>query len=252
MYNVTLSSALFLLEKHAWAVSVAAIEVIVGWPFSVLVVLPVAVYSLIKGYFVKVFLSGTATSLLIFVILSFVVDHYYYGKWTSSVLNLLYNVWGGDGSHLYGTEGILFYFRNGFNNFKICFVLALLFLAILPFIKKKCDLDLFVVISPMYIWLIFMSLQPHKEERFLYPIYPLICVAAAVVLESFPGRFRDKYATEDSAMIIVAKVLRSLVFGIILCASHSRTFSMLHGYSASQCVFSGLHTTKKRTLYSGL
>lgn len=82
------------------------------------------------------------------------------------MLNLfLYNVWGGGDSHLYGTEGILFYFRNGFNNFNICFVLALIFLAILPFIKKKYDSDLFVVISPMYIWLIFMSLQPHKEER---------------------------------------------------------------------------------------
>lgn len=95
------------------------------------------------------------------------MDFYYYGKWTSSVLNLLiYNVAGGGESHLYGTEGPLYYLRNGFNNFNFCFVLALLFLGILPIAKKKYAPDLLIVISPIYIWLGFMSLQPHKEERF--------------------------------------------------------------------------------------
>lgn len=83
------------------------------------------------------------------------------------MLNLLiYNVLGGGESHLYGTEGPLFYLRNGFNNFNVCFVLALLFVGILPISRKKYVPDLLVVISPIYIWLAFMSLQPHKEERF--------------------------------------------------------------------------------------
>ena len=83
------------------------------------------------------------------------------------MLNLLiYNVLGGGESHLYGTEGPLFYLRNGFNNFNVCFVLALLFLGILPISRKKYVPDLLVVISPIYIWLGFMTLQPHKEERF--------------------------------------------------------------------------------------
>jgi len=43
MYAVTLSSGLFLLEKYAAAVSVAAAGVILGWPFSILVFLPVTV-----------------------------------------------------------------------------------------------------------------------------------------------------------------------------------------------------------------
>lgn len=99
--------------------------------------------------------------------LSIVADYYYYGRWTSSVLNLLiYNVAGGGESHLYGTEGPLYYLRNGFNNFNFCFVLALLFLGILPIAKRKYAPDLLIVISPIYIWLGFMSLQPHKEERF--------------------------------------------------------------------------------------
>ncbi|XP_077228732.1 alg9-like mannosyltransferase family [Tasmannia lanceolata] len=232
MYAVTLSSALFLLEKPAMAVSVAAVGVILGWPFSILAVLPITGYSLVTGKFKRVFLSGTATSLATLV-LSLLVDHFYYGRWTSSVLNiLLYNVWGGGESHLYGTEGPLFYLRNGFNNFNFCFILALLFLGILPITRKKFTPDLLVVVSPIYIWLAFMSLQPHKEERFLYPIYPLVCVAAAAVIESFPDLFRDKYAIDDSLYVTIAKVLRPLVLMIILCASHSRTFSLLHGYSA--------------------
>lgn len=98
--------------------------------------------------------------------LSVFADYYCYGRWTSSVFNLFkYNVLGGGESHLYGTEGPAFYLRNGFNNFNFSFVLALLFLGILPIVRKKYAPDLLIVVSPIYIWLAFMSLQPHKEER---------------------------------------------------------------------------------------
>lgn len=32
--------------------------------------------------------------------------------------------------------------------------------------------------------------------------------------------------------IQIAKLIRPVVLGIILCASHARTFSLIHGYSA--------------------
>lgn len=67
MYSVSLSSALFLLQKPAMAVSVASAGVILGWPFSILVVLPLTVYSLLSGRFKQVFLSAAATSLTILV-----------------------------------------------------------------------------------------------------------------------------------------------------------------------------------------
>ncbi|XP_072999408.1 alpha-1,2-mannosyltransferase ALG9 [Typha latifolia] len=240
MYAVTLSSALFLLEKYAFAVAIAAAGVILGWPFSILVVLPVTVYSLIRGPFKKVFLSGLLTSLSLLAF-SVLADYHCYGRWTSSVFNLLkYNVLGGGESHLYGTEGLLFYLRNGFNNFNFCFILALLFVGILPIARKKYAPDLLIVISPVYIWLAFMSLQAHKEERFLYPIYPLICVAATAVIDSFPDFFRDKYAVEDGILVKIAKGLRPLFLGLILCASHSRTFSIINGYSAPMQIYKHL------------
>lgn len=99
-------------------------------------------------------------------VLSVIADYYCYGKWTASVFNLLkYNVLGGGESHLYGTEGPSFYFKNGFNNFNFAFILALLFLGFVPFARKKYVPDLLIVVSPVYIWLAFMSLQAHKEER---------------------------------------------------------------------------------------
>ncbi|KAL4323276.1 hypothetical protein GQ457_11G013780 [Hibiscus cannabinus] len=232
MYAMSLSSGLFLLEKPAWAVAVAALGVILGWPFSILAFLPVTLYSLAKQ-FKRVFLSGAVTSIALLA-LSVLVDYCYYQRWTSSVFNLLvYNVLGGGESHLYGTEGPLFYLRNGFNNFNFCFILALLFLGILPIARKKYAPDLLIVISPLYIWLAFMSLQPHKEERFLYPVYPLVCVAASAVIESFPDIFRDKYNPYDNSIIVMmAKFLRPVVLSLILCASHARTFSLINGYAA--------------------
>lgn len=39
-------------------------------------------------------------------------------------------------------------------------------------------------------------------SRFLYPIYPLICVAASAVIESFPDLFRNKFDPHDSSIIV--------------------------------------------------
>ncbi|KAF9624573.1 hypothetical protein IFM89_011747 [Coptis chinensis] len=61
MYAVTLSSGLFLLAKPAMATSVAAAGVILGWPFSVMAVLPVTFYCL-KRSVNKVFLLAATTS----------------------------------------------------------------------------------------------------------------------------------------------------------------------------------------------
>jgi alpha-1,2-mannosyltransferase len=35
----------------------------------------------------------------------------------------------------------------------------------------------------MHVWLGIFIAQPHKEERFLFPAYPLICLAAASTLD---------------------------------------------------------------------
>ncbi|GAB2284403.1 mannosyltransferase [Dionaea muscipula] len=242
MYAMSLSSAFYLLEKPHMAVAAAATGVILGWPFSIMAFLPVTLFSL-KRKFKQSFLSGAITCVLLLA-LSVLTDYYYYKRWTSSFLNLLvYNVLGGGQSHLYGTEGPLYYLQNGFNNFNICFILALVFpsFLLLRVARKKYFPDLLVVVLPIYIWLGFMSLQSHKEERFLYPIYPLFCVAASAFIESIPDIFRSRYySNDDSILVKLGKYVRPIILGLILCISHARTFSLIHGYSAPLEVYKHL------------
>ncbi|KAH9309168.1 hypothetical protein KI387_037079, partial [Taxus chinensis] len=241
MNAITLASAALLLDRPAISVSVAAAGVLLGWPFSILTTVPLVIYALATGSFKRVFLAGAATSICVMV-LSMLTDYYYYGRWTSSVLNLLvYNVVGGGESHLYGVEGPLFYLRNGFNNFNVALLLALLFLPVILITKNQNSTPLVVVVSPVYMWLTFMSLQPHKEERFLYPIYPLICLAAAAVIERLPDlvqRFQTVH--EESLAFTVAKFLRPLLLGFILAICHSRTNALLYGYSSPVEVYKHL------------
>ncbi|XP_011005506.1 PREDICTED: dol-P-Man:Man(6)GlcNAc(2)-PP-Dol alpha-1,2-mannosyltransferase-like [Populus euphratica] len=78
-----------------------------------------------------------------------------------------------------------------------------------------------------------MSLQPHEEEGFLYPIYLVVCVAASAVIGSFPDLFRDKYNPQDNSwLVLIAKFVRPVVLGLILSASQARTFSLINGCGA--------------------
>lgn len=40
----------------------------------------------------------------------------------------------------------------------------------------------------MYLWMLVFFTRPHKEERFLFPIYPLVCLSGAVALSSLQVR----------------------------------------------------------------
>ena len=92
-----------------------------------------------------------------------------------------YNVLGeGGGPELYGTEPWTFYFRNLTLNFNIWFILALLCLPL--FLVQKITmpstqgfqsgLRAIIFMSPFYLWIAIFTLQPHKEERFMYPASP--------------------------------------------------------------------------------
>ena len=36
----------------------------------------------------------------------------------------------------------------------------------------------------LFLWLLIFWTQPHKEERFLFPVYPLIALAGALAIDS--------------------------------------------------------------------
>ena len=118
------------------------------------------------------------------------MDTNYFGRIVVAPFNLIfYNVFTSHGPNLYGTEPWHFYFVNGFLNFNIAFVLALLPIPLYYFslwlqVPLRDSLkSLWLILSPLYLWLVVFIAQSHKEERFLFPIYPLFCVASAVSID---------------------------------------------------------------------
>lgn len=76
--------------------------------------------------------AGTlAASVAVTLGASLLADHYFYGRWTLAVLNLLrYNMAGGGDSALYGVEGRDYYLRTGALAFNLVFPAALLSAAV--------------------------------------------------------------------------------------------------------------------------
>ena len=129
------------------------------------------------------------------------LDSLAYGKLTITPWNIIkYNILGGleRGPDLYGTEPWYFYIQNLLINFNILLPLAL---ASLPALAITYRVDrkrlggqlgspgqsspytlLAIRLAPFYLWFAILSAQKHKEERFMYPIYPLICFNAAVTV----------------------------------------------------------------------
>ena len=103
---------------------------------------------------------------------------------------LLYNIGGGpEGADdtLYGVEPWSFYLKNLLLNFNAALPLALGLppaIALLPWPRwsPRAKREALLFTSPAYLWLAVMPSRPHKEERFLFPIYPLLCLAAALTV----------------------------------------------------------------------
>ena len=96
---------------------------------------------------------------------------------------VLYNVAGGGDSALYGVEPPSFYLRNGANQ-----LAAVLPLAVIAFplvagwqwlrgLPGRPAPRALIAAAPVYLWLGALSMLPHKEERFLYVVYPLVGTA---------------------------------------------------------------------------
>ncbi len=103
-----------------------------------------------------------------------------------------YNLFGGSdrGPDIFGTEPWHFYLRNLLLNFNVWFLLAFLAFPLMllrsvfgaPMASSSSRLRGLVFVSPFYLWLLIFTLQPHKEERFMYPAYPALGMNAAVSL----------------------------------------------------------------------
>ncbi|PVU92370.1 hypothetical protein BB561_003869 [Smittium simulii] len=150
---------------------------------------------------------SSISAVVISTIPPLLVDYYYYKKLTFPTLNqILYNVFpvyfdpivaSKLGPELYGTEPWYYYMLNGFINWNFIFLSALLSIPLLVFynilsvvyqnssasIFKKNRNFFFLRMLPLAVLFLILTAQPHKEERFLYPIYPLVCLGSAISLK---------------------------------------------------------------------
>lgn len=149
-------------------------------------------------------------SIIILAAPMILVDSTIYQKFTFAPWNLIkYNVLQGN-SELYGTEPSYYYILNLFLNFNIVAILALLVIPLLfinAYINKLVNVDenywLGVQSLPVYIWFFIFSFQAHKEERFMYPIYPLLCFNAAVATHAIENTLSTIFLQRKSKKIRV-------------------------------------------------
>ncbi|XP_058946137.2 alpha-1,2-mannosyltransferase ALG9-like isoform X2 [Pocillopora verrucosa] len=230
MYMVILSYGGWFSGNYAVAVLATAAGSLIGWPFSAVLGVPIA-WDIIGP--------------LVYI------DSFFYGKTVIAPLGIvLYNVFGKGGPSLYGVEPWSFYFLNGFLNFNIVFPMALLALPACVFIKlvmtgksqeKKFPssvLPIWLSLMGMYIWILIFFTRPHKEERFLFPIYPFFCLFGAVTLTNsqklFHGLFFSGSRHHYSASSTWFAVSACVVFSVL---SLSRSSALYYGYHAPMDLF---------------
>lgn len=165
---------------------------------------------------------------------------------------VLYNVFSGPskGPNIYGVEPWHFYVRNLVLNFNAWFLLAMCALPLLLFQhffrgKTVSNQTLFrgvVFVMPFYLWLGIFTLQPHKEERFMYPAYPALALNAAVsmhILLSYLGSTHPRDVTSKipaqlKLFFISISVLGMVNFGIL------RVIGTITAYSAPLKIYAPL------------
>lgn len=152
------------------------------------------------------------------------IDSLAYGKIALVPWNIFsYNVLGGGerGPDLYGSEPWSYYFLNLTLNFNIVAPLAV---ASLPALLVTHTMDykrlgiskhgadesspytiLTFRLVAVYVWIGLLTAQSHKEERFMYPIYPLLCFNASVTVYLFRGWLETIYikATASPYKVVV-------------------------------------------------
>ncbi|KAG6337066.1 hypothetical protein ID866_2019 [Astraeus odoratus] len=274
--NERVGRYLFFMLLFSTGMWIATAGAIVGWPFGLALSLPFVFEELFIfggdtvppvnrmvwtiARWKRLFVAGFI-SLLIFVPV-IAVDSVAYGRWTLVPWNIIrYNIFGGAerGPDLYGTSPWHFYVMNLLLNFNILVVLAL---ASLPSLlvtyivdnkrlgnQKPCQdrsspfTVLALRLAPFYIWIAILTLQTHKEERFMFPAYPLLCFNAAVTLYLVRGWMEITYISITKSPY---KASRSIAFGAATLAivatsgliSLSRALALYHYYHAPLAIYS--------------
>lgn len=254
MYTVLVAFGGWFLEDLRVTVMATAVGTLLGWPFSTVLSLPAAYDIVVLRRKLRSFVASCTFSLLIILPPLLIVDSYHFGRVVLAPLNIvLYNVFSSHGANLYGVEPWTFYFKNGMLNFNLAFPAALLAAPVLALSRYlRCDTQSsgrkpgFLDLSPLYIWCAIFFSQAHKEERFLFPIYPLICLCASFTVEHVEALVHRWSSGGDSGRVrllarnwlrAASKFLWFGFLGTAVVLSVSRTVALYRHFRAPMEIY---------------
>uniref|UniRef100_A0A7G3AAT9 Mannosyltransferase n=1 Tax=Lutzomyia longipalpis TaxID=7200 RepID=A0A7G3AAT9_LUTLO len=127
MYVGSAALAEWWFQRYNSAVFLTAISALLGWPFAGAIGLPIAYDMIFRQKMLKNFIIWTGISAATILIPMTLIDSSYFGRIVVAPLNLIiYNVFSSHGPNLYGVESFTYYLVNGFLNFNIVWLLALI------------------------------------------------------------------------------------------------------------------------------
>ena len=174
---------------------------------------------------------------------------------------VLYNIFSDSsrGPDIFGTEPWHFYIRNLLLNFNAWFLLALCAgpLAFLSQLMSKTtsarELGRIIgLMTPFYLWLVIFSVQPHKEERFMYPMYPFLCLNAAFAMHAMIAFFRTSVSIPFMVSPKSKTILTRIALFIMAIIGFLRTAGNVTAYSAPLEVYQSLQGLHPEQLQGNL
>lgn len=213
---------------------------ILGWPFALALGLPLGLYTIYQSVFIGNFplaiLFRVLSVLLTVVIPIMVVDSVFYQKVLFIPINIvLYNVFGGEGEgpEIFGVEPFSYYIMNLLLNFNAIFPLAAVGIFLNPVLTQFKVFSSFVSLQ-LIIWFAIFFAQPHKEERFLYPVYSLITLLAAILLSKLTIGLKN-FALKPIYHVFQLGFILSVV-----AVSSLRILNLVENYGAPLQTFNAL------------
>ena len=206
MYTSSLGLTAFM-DWHGGSRSASGIMwfgigALLGWPFAGALIVPFVLEEWVIALVGQTeifetfrrYLDG-AVRCLIVLALQVCIDAFFFRKVVIVPWRIVaYNVFGGKhrGPDIFGTEPWHYYIRNLLLNFNVWFVLSVaagpLYLFSTLVLRQQATKQSFLrpvtFLTPFYLWLAIFTIQPHKEERFMFPAYPFLALNAAIAFHS--------------------------------------------------------------------
>jgi len=257
------AASCFLQQQHYRFVLVSvAATLATGWPFGAVSVLPMPLHLLLKEYrqsplrFAGFLLFVVSVTVVVQALVMW-TDRKYYGVWTSPTYNIFtYNAAAG-GDELYGVEPVSYYAKNLLLNLNAAAPLGLLALPVyllLPSLQKqqalRLDWNVVSMLLSLPAWLAVTVPRPHKEERFLFPVYPVLVFGAVLTVDTVLSRVLLPLTTTSVQQRRRRRMfVHTLVWIPVVAVSLGRTAALWKYYSRAPLrIYSALPSSATATV----